>query len=220
MNNTKKIRVAGLLYLLGMLAGVFSVSPAIDSSEFLTNAVANSNQVIFAAIFQFVMALSYIGIAILLYPTLRKFSRTLAIGFLSFRISAVTLSVIGTILILSILALSREFVQYPSTDTSALQPLGNVFKASRDSINHVFMVLVLGIGNLMLYILLIKSKLIPVWLSVWGLVGTSLSAIASILVLFQVVEIITSEYLALNAPTALQELVLGLWLMFKGFYRV
>jgi hypothetical protein len=37
------------------------------------------------------------------------------------------------------------------------------------------------------------------------------------LTLFQVLEIMTMEYLGLNAPTAVQELVLGTWLIVKGF---
>ena len=44
-----------------------------------------------------------------------------------------------------------------------------------------------------------------------------LSAIASVLVLFRVVDIITTEYMILNIPTALQELILAIWLIVKGF---
>lgn len=79
------------------------------------------------------------------------------------------------------------------------------------------MILVLCAGNFMFYILLLKSKLIPKWLSIWGLLGYLLSAIASVLILFQVVEVITTEYLVLNVPTAIQELILGIWLITKGF---
>ena len=79
------------------------------------------------------------------------------------------------------------------------------------------MILVLCTGNFMFYILLIKSKLIPQWLSAWGLIGAMLSAIASFLVLFRIVDIITPEYMILNVPTALQELILAIWLIVKGF---
>lgn len=71
----------------------------------------------------------------------------------------------------------------------------------------------------MFCILLMKSKLIPQWLSVWGLFGNLLSVIASVLVLFQIVEIVTTEYLVLNVPTAIQELILGIWLIVKAFYK-
>ncbi len=212
-----KTKFAGLLFIVGMVAGIFSVAPAVDSAKYLTEAAINSNQVIIGAIFQFIMSLAYLGIAILIYPIIKRFGNSLAIGFLSFRIIAATLVIFGAILLLSILALSQEFVQNSHQNTLDLETLGNVFKTTRDYINHVFMILVLCTGNFMLYILLMKSKLISQWLSVWGLFGTLLSSIASVLVLFQVVEIITFEYLILNVPTAMFELILGIWLIVKGF---
>ncbi len=209
-----KTRIAGFLFIIAMIAGIFSVAPAIDSAEYLTEATTNSNQVIIAAIFQFIMSLAYIGVAILLYPIIKRFGKSLAIGFLSFRIIATTLVIFGTILLLSILALSHETIGYSSSD---LEILGTVLKATRDYINHVFMILILCSGNIALYILLIQSKLIPRWISVIGVLGALLSVIASFLVLFRVVEIITPEYLILNMPTGLIELILGIWLIIKGF---
>ncbi|MBU0558608.1 MAG: DUF4386 domain-containing protein [Bacteroidetes bacterium] len=213
----QKVRFAGLLIITGMIAGIFSVAPAIDSSKYLTEAAANSNQVIVGAIFQFIMALAYLGIGILLYPIIKRFSSSLAIGFFSLRIIAASLVIFGTILLLSILTLSQEFVKSASQNIMEFEALGNLLKITRDYINHVFMILVLCFGNFMLYLLLIKSKLIPLWLSLWGLLGGLLSAIASIMLLFQVFEVITTEYLILNMPTALLELILGIWLMMKGF---
>lgn len=217
MDSIKEIRAAGLLLLVGMAAGIFSVAPAIDSENYLTEAAEHSTQTILAAVFQLVMSLAYIGFAILLYPAIKRFGKSLSVGFLSFRIIAASLSIIGTILLLSTLALSQQYSKNPLPDPSGLEVTGNVLKISRDYINHVFMILVLCIGNLMLYVLLFQSKLIPQWLSVWGMAGAFLSVAASILVLFQKVDIITYEYLALNVPAAIQELMLGVWLIIKGF---
>lgn len=216
MGAIKEIRLAGLLILAGMAAGIFSVAPAIDAANYLTEAAKHPDEAILAAVFQFVMSLAYIGVAILLYPNIKRFGSSLSIGFLSFRIIAVSLSIIGTTLLLSVLALSQEYSQNPLQDRQSLEVWGNVLKTSRDYINHVFMVLVLCAGNFILYVLFFKSKLIPQWLSVWGMTGAFLSVTASMLVLFRKVDIITYEYLALNVPTAVQELVLGVWLIAKG----
>lgn len=167
--------------------------------------------------FQFAMALAYAGTAILLYPIIKRFGRSLAIGFLSFEIMAAILVILGTLILLAILGLSQEFVRNPSQNVLPLQALGNILKSTRDYINHVFMILVLCAGNFMFYTLLLKSKLVPGWLSIWGLLGNALSAIASVLILFQVMEIITTEYLIVNVPTVIHELILGVWLMAKGF---
>ena len=208
-----------MLVFAGMAAGIFSVAPAIDSAGYLTEAAANTGQVLMAAVFQFSMGLAYAGFGILLYPAIRRFGGSLSIGFLSFRIIAVSLVVVGTIVMLSILALSQEVAGNASQNSADFEALGNMLRSTRDYINHVFMILVLCAGNMMFYVLLLRSKLIPRWLSAWGLLGNLLSIAASLLVLFQAVGIITSEYLALNAATALQEVVLGIWLIVKGFNK-
>lgn len=218
MDKIKKTRLAGLLIIIGMIAGIFSVAPAIDSIDYLTEASQNSSEVILAAIFQFILSTSYIGFAILIYPIIKELNSNLAIGFFSFRIVAVSVSVIGTILLLSTLTLSEYFVQNSAPqDTSFFSILGIVLKDTRDTINHIFMVLLLCSGNIILYILFFNTRVMPRWIAIWGIGAAILSMFASGLILFNVIEIITPEYLSLNVPTALFEMFLGGWLIFKGF---
>ena len=63
---------------------------------------------------------------------------------------------------------------------------------------------------------MVKFKLLPIWLLVWGMIAAILSIFASILVLFKAVDVITVEYISLNIPTAIFELVFGIWLLGKG----
>ena len=210
-------RIAGIFLIAGLITGIFSVAPAIDSTEYLSRAAENSNRIIIAAVFQFIMSLAYLGFALSLYPILKNENQGLALGFLSFRIIASSLIIIGTMILLSLLALSQEYVRNLPQDSSNFEALGYFLKTLRDLINHVFMILVLCIANMLFYILMIKSKFIPLWLSIWGGLGAVLSAIASLLVLFGAIEIITSEYIILNIPTALLELILAIWLIIKGF---
>lgn len=219
MDKIKKTRLAGLLIIIGMISGIFSVAPAIDSIDYLTEASQNSSEVILAAIFQFILSISYIGFAVLIYPIIKHFNRSLAIGFFSFRIIAISVSVIGTILLLSTLTLSEYFVQNAPQETTYFSILGLVLKDTRDTINHIFMVLLLCSGNIILYILFISTSLMPRWIAIWGIGAAILSMFASGLILFNMMEIITPEYLSLNVPTALFELFLGGWLIFKGFNK-
>jgi len=221
MNNSilNKEKIIGLFLFIGLIAGFFSIAPAIDATNYLAEATINSNQVIIAAIFQFIMSLVYLGIAILLYPVVKQFSLTLSIGFLSLRIIAVTLSILGTILMLGLLILSKNYVNGTSENILEIQILADTLKSSRDTVNHIFMILVLCAGNIMLYVVFIKSKLIPIWISLWGIIGAFLSIIASGLVLFNILDIITVEYIVLNTPTAIFDLFLGVWLIFKGFNK-
>jgi len=218
MDTNRKIAIlAGALYIIGFLAGILSIASSVDNSEYLIKASANANKVIFAAFFQFIMTGAYLGIAITLYPILRKYNERLALGFLSFRIIAAVFIIIGVIILLLILTLSQEYIKSGSPDLSYFQFFGGLLRAGRDLVNHVAMIISLNIGGIMFYLILFQSKLIPKWLSGWGIIGAILTMTASLLVMFRLVEVITPEYLIMNVPMALQELVLAIWLIVKGF---
>jgi hypothetical protein len=209
--------MAGLLILLGLVVGILSIAPAVDSEDFLINVVVDPIGVQLSALFQFILFLTYMGFAILLFPILQKIDRDLALGFLSFRIIAGCILIFGIMVMLAILALGQELEPFGSGNVGVGQAVGQMLKVIRDQTNHVFMVFALGTGNLMLYWMLLRSDLLPDWLPLWGLFGTMLSISASGFLLFEYVEVITPEYLMMNAPTALLELVLGIWLLTKGF---
>jgi hypothetical protein len=215
--NRKNTIIAGILYIIAMIAGIFSVVPAIDSSDYLIKAAENSNQVIIGAIFHFIMAIAYIGIAITLYPIIKQYNKSLALGFLSFRIVATVFIIVGVVSLLLLLDLSNNYVNAAATDLVFLQTIGELLRSARDFTNHIAMIISLNIGGIMFYILLYQSKLIPRWLSVWGMIAAALAIAASVLVMFNIVGIITPFYIALNVPMALQELILAFWLIFKGF---
>lgn len=216
MDRYKYGRWAGIFMALGLVAGIFSVAPAVDSPEYLTGAAAQSNQVIWASVFQFLLSLCYVGVALVFYPILARYSTRLAIGYLGFRLIAVCLSLIGTLLLLSILSLSHSFVEMAPADTGSLESIGAVLKSSRDEVNHVFMVFMLCIGNIALYVMVMQKMAFPKWMPAWGIGGALLSIVASALVLFGLVDVITSAYLLLNAPTAVFEIVFSIWLLAKG----
>jgi len=216
-SNRKATIIAGTLYFIVIIAGILSIAPAIDDSDYLLKAAANPHQVLLAALFQFIMTIANLGFAITLYPILKIFNEGLAIGFLSFRIIASVFNSIGCIILLLLLALSREFVCAEVPDSSIYQTLGNVLRAGRDFVNHIAMVFTLSVGGLMFYYLLYQTKLIPRWLSVWCLIGTLFTISSSLLIMFHAIDIITTIYIALNLPLVLLELVLAVWFIAKGF---
>ncbi|MFA6127708.1 MAG: DUF4386 domain-containing protein [Bacteroidales bacterium] len=216
-SNRKKTIIAGALIIIGTLAGILSIAPAIDASDYLLKASANANQVLYGALFQFIMTVTYAGFAITLYPILRKHDESLAIGFLSFRIIAAVLNIIGFISLLLLLSLSQQFVRASAPDSSYFQTLGDLLRSGRDFVNHIAMILAVSVGNLMFYFLLYQTKLIPRWLSIWGMAGTIFTIFASLLIMFNIIGIITTIYLSLNLPLILFDLVLAIWLIVKGF---
>lgn len=212
----KTTLTAGSLFIIGTIAGVLSIAPAIDTSDYLVQASANEYQVIIAAVFQFIMAIAYIGFAVLLYPILKKFNDSLAVGFISFKLIAGVFNLIGVIVILLLLTLSKEYIEAGSPDSSYFQTFGTLLRSTRDLVNHVVMILVHCLGGLMLYYIFYKTRLVPRWLSYWGFVGTIFTIVTTFLVLFSVIEIVTPIYIILSMPMALLELVLAIWLIIKG----
>lgn len=214
----KKSISVGALLILSIVVGILSIDPVIDGMDNLESVSINSNAILIRAFMQFILGLIYASIPIILYTLLKKINSCLAIGFLVFRIITVGFIFIGWLSILLLLALSQEFVTSGSPELLYFKTLDNLLRSGRDLINHVAMPLTLSVGNLMFYSILYQSKIIPNWLSLWGLIATILSSVlASLLLMFDVIGIINATYVSLAFPTALLEFVLATWLIVKGF---
>lgn len=214
----KKAIVVGALLILSIVVGVLSIDPIIDELNNLPSIAMHSQAILIRAFMQFILALIYASIPILLYSILKKANARLAIGFLFFRFISVIFILIGWVSILLLLNLSQEYVKAETSDLFHFHTLDTMLRSGRDVINHIAMPLILSVGNLMLYAIFYRSKLIPRWLSVWGLIATVLSGVlASLLLMFDVINIITPAYIALATPTALLEIVLAIWLIVRGF---
>jgi hypothetical protein len=68
------------------------------------------------------------------------------------------------------------------------------------------------LGALMFYYLFYQSRLIPRWLSTWGLAGAILYLLAPLLDMFG------HGFGVLMAPQAVQEIVLAVWLITRGLH--
>ena len=75
---------------------------------------------------------------------------------------------------------------------------------------------VFGISALILYGLLYQSELVPRWLSIWGFIGGVLIVVAGIRGLYGHSPSSTLSVI-LTIPIGLQEMVLAVWLIVKGF---
>lgn len=212
--NTK---IAGALILLGIVVGILSVVPAVEGADYLSETAAHQSQVLIGALCQFLLVPIYIGFALLLYPMLKQYRENLAIGFVGFRIISGVFQLIGVILLPLFLLLSQQFLQAQASDLGYFELIGELLRLGRDLANHLGVMLATGLGNLMFYYILYKTKWVPRWLSSWGLLGNSLAMLASFLILFGLIDVISSEFAVMTIPLVLQELVLAIWLLRKGF---
>jgi len=217
MNSNKRVsRIAGILIILGIIAGILSIVPFVESGNYLNEVYPNRNQVLTGAIFQFFLVPIYIGFSLVLYQVLRNYNKSLSLGFVGFRIIAGVFQLIGMILLPIFILISQKYLTQTASNLALYETLGEILKLFRDLANHLGVILATGLGNFILYYVFYKGKHIPVWLSLWGIVGNSLIVIASFLLLFQLIEVISTEYGIMTMPLVLQEIVLAIWLLVKG----
>ena len=208
----------GILFIICTIASILGPSLAIaaNSPDYLTQLAGSPNQIIAAALIEFIWAATGAGIAIGLYPILKKYNEALALGSVCFRVVEGVFILVSTLSLLSLLTLSSEFIVGGATD-APYQAIGAVLLALRDQSFNVIGFMAFGFGAMMYYLVLYRSKLIPRWLSVWGVLGATLSLAATVLASFTHQIGMASVNTILNAPIGLQELVFAVWLIAKGF---
>jgi len=220
MTDRTTARVVGSLFIVASVAGVVGLAiqqSVLDSSNYLTEAALKENRVATGVLLQLIMGVAVVGIAIAIYPVLRRRSERLALGYVAARTIEAVIYVIGSIALLTLLTVSREFVDAGAPDVSHYQTLGGVLLAVRDWGGHgVLDAAVFSVGALILNYALYRARLVPGWLSVWGLAGASLYLAAGVLVIYGLEPLSTTQ-VVLEAPLGVQEMVLAVWLIVKGF---
>ena len=221
MNRNRKIAIiAGVLFIIATVASVLGTlfsKPILDATDYLIKISANENRMAIGALFKFIAAAASAGIAISLYPILKKYNQGLALGAVGFRIIEGMLGIAGVICLLLLTTLSQEFVKAGSPDSSYFQTSGVLIVAGRDWMGNVAGLLAFGLGALMYYYIFFQTKLVPRWLSGWGLIGIILIIVTSMLVMFRVIGPMSTTQIILAVPIGLQEMVLAVWLIVKGF---
>jgi hypothetical protein len=218
--NRKAARIVGILFITTTVAAIISgtfLLPLIDVPDFLAQVSANETQVMAGALFYFIMAAGCASIAIPMYPILKKHNKALALGAVGFRLIEGAIFMVGVSCVLALVPLSRGFVTAGTPDASYFQTLAELLLTGY-TINHALVpgVFAFSIGALMYYSIFFRSRLVPRWLSVWGLIGITLGIVNGLLAMFGGIpnESIT---MMLDLPIFAQEMVLGVWLIVKGF---
>ncbi len=218
--NRKTAIVAGILFLFATVINLISntvfLKPILDAPDYLSSIFTSENQILIGSFLHVIAAFACAGIAIALYPVLRKYNEGLALGSVGFRIAEGILYVFGSIGILMLLPLSQEFIKAGMPSNSYFQTLANSLLSMRDW-TGILAVITFGVGALMYYAIFYQTRLIPRWLSGWGLIAAVLCLISGILVMFNIIDFFTPVQIALNIPIGLQEIVLAVWLIAKGF---
>lgn len=212
--------LVGVLYIIGTVAGVLSVVTAgsiLDDSAYLTEIAENRDRFMLGALLVLTMGLALAMVPVVIFPVLKKQHEILAIGHVVFRGALETATYLASVIIwLMLLALSQQFVKAGAPEASYFQTLGVSLKDANDWVAELIQI-VFPLSALMLYYVLYRSKLIPRWISGWGLLSLIPYFAATFLALFDVIEPAGGAESAMRMPLALQEMVMAIWLIVKGF---
>jgi hypothetical protein len=171
----------------------------------------------FGLLLELVNHISVVGIAVVLYPVLKSVSERLALGYVAARVIEAALFGVATLHLLTLVFVSRELVPAGGGELSEqLQVLGSVLLSGHDWNNAALPFTAFSLGALLLNYTLFAARLVPRWISVFGLLAGA-SILTARLLLISGVDLSPSTVSSMDAPIFLQEMVFAAWLIFRGF---
>lgn len=210
------VQQIGWLFVLATAAGVASVlvtSSTLGDEDLLAAVNANQGAMLTGQMLIFVMLTAMVGTAVLLGPILRRHSETLSLGYVLARTLEVTTLGIGLVAGLVLLPLGWNSLE-TGTDAALL---AETLKIANDWTGYLGAQMVFSLSALVLNWALYRYRLVPRWLSVWGLIGVPLMFLSGLL---PMVESLNSNSAALNTlviPLAVQEMAMAAWMIVRGF---
>lgn len=200
--------IIGVLFIVGTVSGALSIvatNSILSAPDYLARLATHQSQMAIGALLVLTMVFSLAMVPVVFYPVGRKYSEVLAMGYVVFRGALEAICpIIGVFLWLMLVALSKQ-------PASAVGTLAQSLKVGESVLWDQMIAIPFVLGALMFYYLLYTSKLVPRWLSVWGLAGAVLYIGAPLLQMFG------RPFDYLMGPLALQEMVMAVWLIVKGF---
>ncbi len=207
----------GIAYLLTFVAAIPALpllEPVTAHPDYVLGA-GSDGQVVLGGLLEVVAALAGIATALILYPVIRRVSRTSALGFLSSRIVEAGILIAGAISVLTVVTLRQDL------GDDAPAGLVTVAQALIDVREWTFLLgpgLFPAINAGFLGIALYRAGLVPRILPLVGFVGAPFLVGKTLAVAFGAFDELSTAAVLLALPIAAWELGLGLWLTVKGFH--
>ena len=210
--------VAGILYLV-------TYASSIPAALLLGNTLADPNyilgagadgQIRLAALLDIVNGLTAIGTAVALYSVVKRQHEGLAIGFVASRLFEAAILFIGVVSVVSIAALRETAAT--ATDPAALAAAGTTL-VSQYKVAFVLGTAIPALNAFLLGALLFQSRLVPRAIPALGLIGAVSFGVWNVGYVLGVTEPGTPWHGISVAPIFFWELIVGLWMTFKGFNR-
>ncbi|WEK54126.1 MAG: DUF4386 domain-containing protein [Candidatus Cohnella colombiensis] len=210
----KIARVAGVLFLVSTgtyMIGNGLLDHVLNRPDFLTNLYPDRTNVFWGSLLELINAMAVVGIAMLLYPILKKHNEAFALGYFGSRILESALLIISAIVPLVLITLSKDYIPLGASKGSSFETIGNLLLEANSVLFQMAMI-VLSLGSLLLCNVLYRSRLVPRFLSVIGFIGYAALLTSGCLSIFG-----KDIGPILYVPGAIFEIVFPVWIIVKGF---
>jgi len=219
-NHNKSANAAGILFILAAVAAMIGrilYGPILTDPDYIIAGSSYEPQILWGVFFEILTAFAVIGTPIALFPVLKKYNQSMAIATVSFRLLEATMIIVGILCLLTIVTLSHEFAKDIHPDAASYLFAGKSLMAMHKWTFLYGPNLALGPSTFMTAYLLYKSKLVPRFITVLGMIGGPMIFMCAVLVTFGFFTQ-TSLWGGLMAiPVFLYEMSLAIRLLVKGF---
>ncbi len=197
--------VAGLLFIVADVAvfagdGLIRAAAAAAGPDYLTQLSTHTGLVAAGVLAKIVSALAGAGIAVAMYPVMKRASGGLALGSVVFRTLEAAFYMVGAMSLLALLELGQRAAAAHGAEQTSLQAIGESFVSLRGYAAPLLAVFAFCVGAFLYNLLFFRSRLVPRWLSGFGIAAIILMGAACVLSLFSDSPI--TGYVALAAPIA------------------
>ncbi len=214
-SDLKTGRIIGALLLLEVIAGILLnfvfTAPLFGEPGFLINAAPHASQIAQSVLIGIAMGLVSLAVASVLYPLFKRDMPSLALFYFALATAGFALTVMENISVMSMLSLSKAYAEAGATQEQLYQGLRIVVKENRNW-THYISLIVSGATLFAFYLALYRMRLIPRVLAGFGLAACVAQLCAVSMPLFG-----HDVDFRLIAPLGIGQIVLSLWLIFKGF---
>ncbi len=215
----KTAALVGAMFIVATvtaIAAIMVLGDAFEGPDFMVGLPDVGSGVVTAALLELVLAVSLIGIGALMFPVLKGHGEGLAQAYLGFRLTEAICIIVATVCMVAMLAMGGQYAD-GDLDLDGVEAMGALLMALREWAFAIGTLLFLGLGALTLNHLFYVSRLIPRWLSVWGLIGGAGVMVYGVYSLYSMDMGSFSAVNLLAAPIAVQEMVFASYLIVKGF---
>ena len=216
--SSRKLAIAGgVCYLI---THVTSVGAAILYTPILYNAryivgAGSDTQVILGAMLELICALGIVGTSVALFPVVKKWNEGIALGYVGLRTLEAGIIAVGVVPLLAAVTLRQHLIG--TADPATLVTLGNTFVALYNWKALLGPGLVCGVNTVLMAYLMYKSRLVPRFIPMLGLVGGPLLFVLNAAKMFGFFEQIPTWVGIAVIPIFAWEITLAIRLIARGF---